>query len=136
MENLVVGKKFTKHVTVKKDLLASQVGSGDADVFSTPMLINEMESASSQLLKAYLSPDMTSVGMSVDIKHLAPTLEGVEVKTVSELVNIEDRKYEFYIEAFDNAGIIAKGTHTRVVLNKDRFMEKAKQRREIPSNSQ
>ena len=111
MEKIKPGERIEKHITVKKSHLANEVGSGDVAVFSTPMVINAMEAASSELLRNHLEPEFTSVGTKINIDHVAPTLEGVKVKVASELVNIDRRKYYFYVEVSDNAGIIAKGEH-------------------------
>ena len=133
MEKIKPGERIEKHITVKKSHLANEVGSGDVAVFSTPMVINAMEAASSELLRNHLEPEFTSVGTKINIDHVAPTLEGVKVKVASELVNIDRRKYYFYVEVSDNAGIIAKGEHVRVVVEKEIFIKKAKERSEINS---
>lgn len=128
MEKIKPGERIEKYITVKKAHLANEVGSGDVAVFSTPMVINAMELASSELLRNYLESGFISVGTKINIDHIAPTLEGIKVKVVAEIVNIDRRKYSFYIEVYDNAGIIAKGEHIRVVVKKEDFMKKAKER--------
>lgn len=131
MQELKVGIKCEKFINVKKEYLANEIGSGDVPVFSTPMVVNAMESTASELLKKYLDSDLTSVGTKVSIEHIAPTLENVEVKVIAELINIEGRVCKFYVEACDNAGIIAKGKHKRIILNKEKFINKAQRRSEI-----
>lgn len=128
MKVLQTGIKCAKFINVKKEHLANVVGSGDVSVFSTPMLINAMEFAASELLREYLNPGMVSVGTNINIDHVAPTLEGICVKITAELIGIEDRKHKFYVEAYDNAGIIAKGEHERIVLDKEKFLKKALKR--------
>lgn len=128
MKGIKIGEKLIRYIVVEKCQLASNVGSGDTDVFATPMVVNVMESVSAELLSKYLDIQSTSVGVMININHIAPTLAGTKVKFVSELINIDNRRYEFYVEAYDNAGLIAKGNHIRVVLDKERFMKKAKER--------
>ena len=128
MKELECGIKCEKFIKVKKEYLANERGSGDVSVFSTPMLVNAMESAASELLREYLKHGTVSVGTKINIDHIAPTLEGVCVRITAELISIEGRKYKFYVEAYDNAGIIAKGEHERIVLDKERFLKKAEER--------
>lgn len=128
MKELECGIKCEKFIKVKKEYLANEIGSGDVSVFSTPMLVNAMESAASKLLREYLKHGTVSVGTKINIDHIAPTLEGVCVRITAELISIEGRKYKFYVEAYDNAGIIAKGEHERIVLDKERFLKKAEER--------
>ena len=128
MKGPQTGIKCEKFINVRREHLANEVGSGDVPVFSTPMAVNAMESAASELLREYLNPGMVSVGTNINIDHVAPTLEGVSVKITAELISIEGRKYKFYVEAYDNAGIIAKGAHERIVLDEEKFLKKALER--------
>lgn len=123
--NLEFSKEKT--ITVTSELLAVNVGSGDAEVFATPMLINLMEEICSELAKDYLSDsDMTSVGTLVNIKHLAATPEGMNVTAKAVISETDGKRIVFSVEAFDEREVICTGTHERFFVNKDRFTQRAK----------
>lgn len=115
---------------VTKDKLASSVGSGSADVFATPMVVALMENAACKLAQELVPNDCTTVGTKISIEHLAATAEGAQVYAVATLTESDGRRFEFIVEAYDNAGLIAKGTHQRFSVKTEKFMAKAKARLE------
>lgn len=125
MDELTIG--MTKEITASADesRLAVNVGSGTLRVLATPALAAFMEQAAWQLLQPYLSDDITTVGTNINIDHLRATPCGAEIKVIAKLTAAEGRKYDFELEAYDKAGIIAKGKHTRFSVKAQRFMEKA-----------
>ena len=125
------GMKHEVKVTVDRDLTAAQVGSGSLEVFSTPSMVALMEQAAAELCQAELPEGLTTVGTALNIEHLAATLCGVEVRAVATLTAFDGRRFDFAVEAYDNAGLIGKGTHTRFSVKIDKFLEKAQQRAEI-----
>ena len=90
-----------------------------------------MEQAAAELCQDDLPEGCTSVGTALNIEHLAATVCGVEVRAVATLTATDGRRYDFNVEAYDNAGLIGKGTHTRFSVKVERFLEKAQQRAEI-----
>ena len=100
------------------------------EVYATPMVIALMEKAASELAEKFIAEDYTTVGTAVSIEHIAATAEGVEVSAEAELISHNGRSFEFYVTAYDNAGIIAKGTHSRFAVNAEKFLSKAKARAE------
>ena len=125
------GMKHEVKVTVDRDLTAAKVGSGSLEVFSTPSMVALMEQAAAELCQAELPEGLTTVGTALNIEHLAATLCGVEVRAVATLTAFDGRRFDFAVEAYDNAGLIGKGTHTRFSVKIDKFLEKAQQRAEI-----
>lgn len=125
MDELTIG--MTKEITASADesRLAVNVGSGTLRVLATPALAALMEQAAWQLLQPYLSDDITTVGTNINIDHLRATPCGADIKVIAKLTAAEGRKYDFELEAYDKAGIIAKGKHTRFSVKAQRFMEKA-----------
>ena len=123
-------EKITVSETVTRDKLAVSAGSGSVEVYATPMVIALMEKAASELAEKFLAEDCTTVGTAVSIEHIAATAEGVEVSAEAELISHNGRSFEFYVTAYDNAGIIAKGTHSRFAVNAEKFLSKAKARAE------
>ena len=111
--------------TVTHDKLACEVGSGTLRVFATPAMCALFEQAASQLAEELVEPGQTTVGASLQIEHLAPTPEGAEVTVTATRLSQEGRKFEFSLLAEDPAGVIGKGTHTRVAVYSERFQQKA-----------
>ena len=118
-------KKLLVSEKVTRDKLAVSAGSGSVEVYATPMVIALMEKAASALA---IEDDCTTVGTAVSIEHIAATAEGVEVFAEAELISQNGRSFEFYVTAYDNAGVIAKGTHSRFAVNSEKFLGKAKAR--------
>ena len=125
------GMKHEVKITVDRDLTAAKVGSGALEVFSTPSMVALMEQAAAELCQAELPDGLTTVGTALNIEHLAATVSGVEVRAVATLTAFDGRRFDFAVEAYDNAGLIGKGTHTRFSVKIDKFLEKAQQRAEI-----
>ena len=117
---------LTKKITVKKENLASVVGSGSLDVLATPAVAALMEGAAAELAQSVLNNDeLTTVGTAISIEHTSPTPLGAEVEAEARLVKTEGRLFFFELTARDNAGEIAKGTHTRVSVKAEKFQKKA-----------
>ncbi len=117
---------LTKKLTVKKENLASVVGSGSLDVLATPAVAALMEGAAAELAQNVLDNDeLTTVGTAISIEHTSPTPLGAEVEAEARLAKTEGRLFFFELTARDNAGEIAKGTHTRVSVKAEKFQKKA-----------
>ena len=117
---------LTIKLTVKKENLASVVGSGSLDVLATPAVAALMEGAAAELAQNVLDNDeLTTVGTAISIEHTSPTPLGAEVEAEARLVKTEGRLFFFELTARDNAGEIAKGTHTRVSVKAEKFQKKA-----------
>jgi predicted thioesterase len=113
-----------KHTVTETDT-ASHWGSGGLPVFSTPALVGLMESAAVVALIGHLSPGQATVGGRIDVRHLAATPVGMEVRARAELTSIEGRKLVFKIQAWDAAELIGEAVHERFVIDEVKFMEKA-----------
>lgn len=117
---------LTKKLTVKKENLASVVGSGSLDVLATPAVVALMEGAAAELAQNVLDNDeLTTVGTAISIEHTSPTPLGAEVEAEARLVKTEGRLFFFELTARDSAGEIAEGTHTRVSVKAEKFQKKA-----------
>lgn len=125
MENIKLGQTHKEFLKVTDKVLAKNIGSGDVNVFATPMMICLMEKASTNCLKSFLYNDETSVGTSISVSHIAATPVDFEVYAESEIIEINDKKITFKIRAFDNCGLIGEGTHQRFIVNKEKFELKA-----------
>ena len=100
--------------------------SGDVQVLSTPRLIALCEQASVEALNGQVPEGHTTVGMRVQLDHLAPTAVGDQVTAEARLDKIEGRRLVFAVSASDGRGLIAAGKVTRVVVDVDKFMDKCR----------
>lgn len=125
-----IGTRHTETLTVGKSQLASSLKSGTVDVFATPFMIALMEYAAMQLIAPALPEGVTTVGTLVNIMHTAPTLEGTRVRAEAELVESDGRRFVFRVTAYDEAGVIGEGIHERCSVKRDRFLQKAAERRD------
>ena len=88
---------------------------------STPALVNWMELTSRDNAQPLLNPGEDTVGIAVEIKHLAPTPVGMKVRVVSRLQRVEGRIYSFSLEAFDEVEKIGEATHSRACISVAKF---------------
>ena len=108
---------------VSADDTAEAFGSGDVAVLATPRLIAWLEAATVSALDGHLSPGITTVGVSVDVQHRAPSPIGEAVILRAHLVQHESRRVEFAVEAESAAGTrLAEGTITRAIVERARFL--------------
>ena len=125
-----IGDTATRQRIVTPDTLACQVGSGSVTVFATPMVAALMEGAAADLAQAALAEGLTTVGTQITVNHNAPSVEGMTVTAEATLLETDGRTFQFSLRAWDDAGEIATGTHTRVSVKTERCLEKAAQRKE------
>lgn len=107
---------------------ADTIGSGDVPVLGTPALLAFVEGAAVAALAPALETGTTTVGTRVELDHLAPTPVGLTVTATARLETVDGRRLSFTFEAVDGAGLIARGTHVRVVVDRDRFVDEARGR--------
>lgn len=119
-----LNQTYTSHGTVTEQMLASTVGSGGLRVLSTPMLIALMENAAMRCVASSLPEGSTTVGGRIDCTHLRPTPKGQAIHATATLTAIDGHKLSFRITAEDQGGTIGEATHTRFIVNAQRFMSK------------
>lgn len=90
-------------------------------VFSTPRLVSFLERTAHESIIPFLEEGQSSVGTIVNIRHLAATPVGMQIRFHSELVAIEGRKLTFKVEAWDEVEQIADGEHERFIIDESRF---------------
>jgi predicted thioesterase len=98
--------------------------SGEVPVLATPRLIALCEEASLQAIAGHVPEGHTTVGMRVQLDHLAPTAVGTRVTADARLDKIEGRRLTFSVSASDERGLIAAGKVTRVVVDVEKFLDK------------
>lgn len=124
-----IGSKHEISITVEKSMTAASMKSGNLDVLATPYMIALMEQASAENCEKFLPEGISTVGTLVNINHLAATAIGAEVRVESVLTDFDGRKATFEVTAYDNAGVIGKGTHERFTIKVDSFLRKTQERK-------
>lgn len=103
---------------------ALAVGSGDVPVLATPSVVLLCERATVRAVADETDPGTTTVGHRVQLDHLAPTPVGGELTADAVLESIEGRRLTFRVSVSDGHGLVAAGRVTRVVVARDRFLNR------------
>jgi fluoroacetyl-CoA thioesterase len=112
-------------LTVGEVDTAASLRSGDVPMLGTPRVVALVEEASVAALAGRLEPHVTSVGMRVQLDHLIPVPVGVTVRAEATLERVEGRRLSFTVSVNSERGLVAAGKLTRVLVNRERFIEKA-----------
>jgi len=121
---ITVGMKGEVSTLVEREDTAQEVGSGSLLVYATPCMVALMEGAACEAIAEALPEEKTSVGTELNIKHLAATPVGLEVRAEAEVTEVEGNTITFQITAYDEAGKIGEGTHKRAIITTQRFLDK------------
>ena len=121
---LEAGIKNKKTIMVTPQTSAKAVGSGLLDVFATPSMIALMEGCSHESVAAELEEGCGTVGISLNVKHVAATPIGMKVWCESELVKVDGRILTFEVKAYDERGLIGEGVHERCIIYNEKFQKK------------
>jgi len=119
------GLAASASLVVTDDDTALALHTGDVPVIATPRIVRLAEEASVNAIEGMLADGTTSVGYRVQLDHLAPTPVGGKVRAEATLEAIEGRRLTFRVSVSDGHGLVAAGRITRVIVETDRFMEKA-----------
>lgn len=122
---ITVGLKGSVSTLAEREDTAKEVGSGDLLVYATPCMVALMEGAACEAIGDCLNDSQTTVGIALNIEHISATPVGLEVRAEAEVTAVEGKVITFSVQAFDEAGEIGKGTHKRVIVNSQKFLEKA-----------
>ena len=122
---ITVGMKGEVATTVEREDTALEVGSGSLLVYATPCMVALMEGAACEAIEAAMDDTKTTVGTELNIQHVSATPVGLEVRAEAVVTAVEGKVISFEIHAFDEAGEIGKGTHKRVIVPTQKFLEKA-----------
>ena len=104
---------------------AQALGSGSVPVYATPALVALLEQAAVNALAPHLPPGTTTVGVRIDVHHLAATPVGLDVWAQATLRAQDGRNLIFDIVARDNTEEVAKAVHQRVLVDEQRFLARA-----------
>lgn len=98
-------------------------------VFSTPKMIGLLEQTARESLSPFLENSERTVGIEIDIKHLAPTPIGARVSLRTRVISSEGTYVNFSLEARDQKELLSKGVHTRAVIQIDKFARRVDEKR-------
>jgi fluoroacetyl-CoA thioesterase len=115
------GLEGTATLVVGDEHTAPRVGSGRVRVLATPVMINLMEAAALDAIERLLPAGHQSLGTQLNVGHYAATPVGMGLRASALVTRIDGRKVEFRVEAFDERERVGDGTHTRVIVNVERF---------------
>lgn len=125
MDALKVGMKDTLEWEVTEKLCTTRA---EYKVFSTPSMTQLVEMAAQKLVTPHLKPGEGQVGVSVNIRHLAPTPVGRKVRAEAELVAIDRRKLTFKVRVFDEVEQVGEAEHERFVIDVNKYIERLKKK--------
>ena len=128
METLLPGLTGTVALTVEPEHTAKHLGSGSVLVLATPQMILLMEMASVYAVDHLLPEGQRTVGVGLDVRHLAATPVGMTVTVKSELLEVDGRKLRFRVEAWDEQEKVGEGFHNRAIIEVRRFGEKVQEK--------
>jgi fluoroacetyl-CoA thioesterase len=126
---MVPGLTGKSEMIVKEEDLVSQLGDVIVNVLSTPRLIQLLEAAAIDAIQDFISTDQVSLGTEVKIKHLSATPLGMKVTANALLKGVEKNRLLFLVNAYDEKEKVAEGEHERVLISKDRFLQKLDKKR-------
>ena len=127
MENSIrTGMNDILTMEVTKNMLATNTGCADIAVLSTPMLINTIEMLCSKMLKENLLDEhLTSVGTTINVKHISPTPSGMSIKAKATVLSVDRNQVIFKAEVWDQNDLICTGIHNRIIVDREEFENQA-----------
>mgnify|MGYP001272777749 CR=1 FL=1 len=126
MLTLKTGIKGQAQVKVVEENTAKIMKSGALPVFATPAMVALMEEASCMALKDYLEEGEGTVGIKLDISHIAPTALDDVVTAIATLDKIDGKKLDFSVKVFHGETLVGEGEHSRFIVNEEKFLAKLK----------
>ena len=116
-----VGMSAERTLVVPVERTVGHFVPGMPMIYATPMMIMDMEMASSDAIRSYLQPGWITLGTEVDVRHLAAALVGATVRTTAKVIAVKRRVIRFEVEAFEGERKIGDGRHARGLVNVESF---------------
>ena len=130
VERICIGAEGKASVVVTRELTVRHFRPNMPEVYGTPLMIYLMEVAADEAIQSSLPSGWVSVGVEVNIRHLAATPVGRTVTAKAIVTEISDKLITFEVQAHDGVNLIGKGTHTRAPINLARFEQALSDRSE------
>lgn len=124
-DKLMIGISAEMRLVVAGDMTIGHFVASMPLVYATPIMILHMEMAAGSAIASFLSPGFVSVGMEVNVRHLAPTPAGGRVHIIARITGIDAKSVMFDIEAWNEARKIGEGTHRRGIVNVSEFEKRS-----------
>ena len=121
---ITVGMKGEVATLVEREDTAREVGSGSLLVYATPCMVALMEGAACEAIEEAMDDSKTTVGTELNIQHISATPGGLDVRAEAEVIAVDGKTITFAVTAYDEAGEIGRGTHKRVIVNSQKFLDK------------
>jgi predicted thioesterase len=125
MKQIPLGTTGTATLHVQPEHLANRFkDSSLPPVLATPVMILVMENAALNAIKPFLDAGESAVGIAVDVKHLAATPVGHDVRATAEVVGVNGKRIDFKVSASDGKEEIGRGSHQRISIDLQSFTER------------
>ena len=121
-----IGLSYTATTTVNQNNTALALGSGDMEVFATPAMVALMENAAMNAVAPHLEAGLTTVGTQITTSHIKASALGATISATATLTAVDGRSLTFAITAREGDKIIGEGSHTRFIVDRERFLSKLK----------
>src|SRR5689334_12132422 len=119
-----IGMNAERTLVVPAERTVGHFVPGMPMVFATPMMILEMELASSGAIRGKLQPGWVTVGTEVNVRHLAAALVGATVRTTASVIAVERRVIRFEVAAFEGERKLGEGQHARGLIDVAKFNQR------------
>lgn len=121
-----IGTTGETNFTVESKHCIEFATDGMPAVLSTPMLIGIFERTARLAIAPFLESDERTVGVEIELRHLAPTPQGASVTVIARVIHTDGRLVDFQLEARDQHELIARGVHKRAVIRVGSFVRRVK----------
>lgn len=121
-----IGLTYTSTTVVDNSNTAVALGSGDMDVFATPAMVALMENAAMNAVAPHIEQGQTTVGTQITTSHIKASALGATISATATLTAVDGRRLTFTIVASEGDKTIGEGTHTRFIVDRERFLSKLK----------
>ncbi len=121
-----IGLSYTATTTVNQNNAALALGSGDMEVFATPAMVALMENAAMNAVAPHLEAGQTTVGTQITTSHIKASAIGATISATATLTAVDGRSLTFAITAREGDKTIGEGSHTRFIVDRERFLAKLK----------
>lgn len=114
---------------VQEDETARHIGSGASRVLASPWLIAFMERVSHRLIAEQLPEEFSSVGVLINVRHVAPTPVGSQVRVRADITEVNGSRVTLNVQAWDHVELVGEGSHQRIVIEQERFLRRVDAKR-------
>ena len=128
--SVTVGLKGRAEALVTESNTVPAACPGALPVSATPFLCALMEEAAWKSIAPHLETGQSTVGTRLDISHDAATPVGMKVWAESEVTQVDGRRIELKVAAYDEKGPIGQGTHQRFIVQDEKFLARAAAKKE------